>query len=153
MKNNLKIKIIHCACFVAWLRVPPLKKRNVTSSHLNCSHLRPLQPPPSPPLNAFVYVCSSAADEMETSSCTSTTDTQCQCRSGTFCVPDQACEVCKRCAKYVVPLAGPGPFISLTSCHMGSFFVWISNQFARIASWCLFTFNQSAAVQPTYWKQ
>ncbi|KAG7258002.1 LOW QUALITY PROTEIN: hypothetical protein CRUP_014681 [Coryphaenoides rupestris] len=38
-------------------------------------------------------------DEMETSSCTTTTDTKCQCRPGTFCVPDQACEVCKRCAK------------------------------------------------------
>ncbi|CAL1567854.1 unnamed protein product [Knipowitschia caucasica] len=39
------------------------------------------------------------SDEIETASCTTTTDTRCQCRSGTFCVPDQACEVCKRCAK------------------------------------------------------
>lgn len=38
-------------------------------------------------------------DEIETASCTRTTDTKCQCRQGTFCVPDQACEVCKRCAK------------------------------------------------------
>ncbi|XP_078143715.1 tumor necrosis factor receptor superfamily, member a isoform X2 [Centroberyx gerrardi] len=38
-------------------------------------------------------------DEIVTVSCTSTTDTKCQCRPGTFCVPDQACEVCKRCAK------------------------------------------------------
>ncbi|XP_061656175.1 tumor necrosis factor receptor superfamily, member a [Phyllopteryx taeniolatus] len=38
-------------------------------------------------------------DEMETASCTTTSDTRCQCRAGTFCVPDQACEVCKRCAK------------------------------------------------------
>ncbi|KAM7392523.1 hypothetical protein PAMA_007574 [Pampus argenteus] len=38
-------------------------------------------------------------DEIETASCTTTTDTRCQCRQGTFCVPDQACEVCKRCAK------------------------------------------------------
>uniref|UniRef100_A0A3Q2Z5P7 Tumor necrosis factor receptor superfamily, member a n=1 Tax=Hippocampus comes TaxID=109280 RepID=A0A3Q2Z5P7_HIPCM len=38
-------------------------------------------------------------DEMETASCTTTSDTKCQCRAGTFCVPDQACEVCKRCAK------------------------------------------------------
>uniref|UniRef100_A0A3B4AUC4 Tumor necrosis factor receptor superfamily, member a n=1 Tax=Periophthalmus magnuspinnatus TaxID=409849 RepID=A0A3B4AUC4_9GOBI len=36
-------------------------------------------------------------DEIETASCTTTTDTRCQCRPGTFCVPDQACEVCKRC--------------------------------------------------------
>ncbi|XP_029372146.1 tumor necrosis factor receptor superfamily member 10A-like [Echeneis naucrates] len=39
------------------------------------------------------------SDEIETASCTTTTDTKCQCRQGTFCVPDQACEVCKRCAK------------------------------------------------------
>ncbi|XP_072227846.1 tumor necrosis factor receptor superfamily, member a [Leuresthes tenuis] len=38
-------------------------------------------------------------DEIVTASCTTTTDTRCQCRQGTFCVPDQACEVCKRCAK------------------------------------------------------
>lgn len=38
-------------------------------------------------------------DEIETASCTTTTDTKCQCKQGTFCVPDQACEVCKRCAK------------------------------------------------------
>ncbi|KAM6901127.1 tumor necrosis factor receptor superfamily, member a [Lycodopsis pacificus] len=39
------------------------------------------------------------SDEIRTASCTTTTDTSCQCRLGTFCVPDQACEVCKRCAK------------------------------------------------------
>ncbi|XP_031716021.1 tumor necrosis factor receptor superfamily, member a [Anarrhichthys ocellatus] len=39
------------------------------------------------------------SDEIQTASCTTTTDTSCQCRPGTFCVPDQACEVCKRCAK------------------------------------------------------
>ncbi|XP_056875108.1 tumor necrosis factor receptor superfamily, member a [Takifugu flavidus] len=38
-------------------------------------------------------------DEIETASCTTTSDTRCQCKPGTFCVPDQACEVCKRCAK------------------------------------------------------
>uniref|UniRef100_A0A8D3AK71 Tumor necrosis factor receptor superfamily member 10B-like n=1 Tax=Scophthalmus maximus TaxID=52904 RepID=A0A8D3AK71_SCOMX len=38
-------------------------------------------------------------DEIETASCTTTTDTKCQCKQGTFCVPDQACEVCKRSAK------------------------------------------------------
>uniref|UniRef100_A0A8C5BRD1 Tumor necrosis factor receptor superfamily, member a n=1 Tax=Gadus morhua TaxID=8049 RepID=A0A8C5BRD1_GADMO len=37
--------------------------------------------------------------EMATVSCTSTTDTKCQCKPGSFCVPDQACEVCKRCAR------------------------------------------------------
>ncbi|XP_031173732.1 tumor necrosis factor receptor superfamily, member a [Sander lucioperca] len=39
------------------------------------------------------------SDETQTAPCTTTTDTRCQCRPGTFCVPDQACEVCKRCAK------------------------------------------------------
>ncbi|XP_019742592.1 uncharacterized protein LOC109526039 [Hippocampus comes] len=43
--------------------------------------------------------CVWLTDEMETASCTTTSDTKCQCRAGTFCVPDQACEVCKRCAK------------------------------------------------------
>uniref|UniRef100_A0A4W5QDJ5 Tumor necrosis factor receptor superfamily, member a n=1 Tax=Hucho hucho TaxID=62062 RepID=A0A4W5QDJ5_9TELE len=38
-------------------------------------------------------------DQNQTVPCTSTTDTQCQCQAGTFCVPEQACEVCKRCAK------------------------------------------------------
>ncbi|KAK2837734.1 hypothetical protein Q5P01_014946 [Channa striata] len=31
--------------------------------------------------------------------CTTTQDTQCQCKPGWFCDPDQACEVCKRCSK------------------------------------------------------
>uniref|UniRef100_A0A3Q1FX68 Tumor necrosis factor receptor superfamily, member a n=1 Tax=Acanthochromis polyacanthus TaxID=80966 RepID=A0A3Q1FX68_9TELE len=39
------------------------------------------------------------SDEIKTAACTTTADTRCQCRPGTFCVPDQACEVCKRCAK------------------------------------------------------
>uniref|UniRef100_A0A3Q2PZD5 Tumor necrosis factor receptor superfamily, member a n=1 Tax=Fundulus heteroclitus TaxID=8078 RepID=A0A3Q2PZD5_FUNHE len=38
-------------------------------------------------------------DETEIAACTTTTDTKCQCKPGTFCVPDQACEVCKRCAR------------------------------------------------------
>ncbi|XP_008323938.1 tumor necrosis factor receptor superfamily, member a [Cynoglossus semilaevis] len=39
------------------------------------------------------------SDEIKTTSCTTTTDTKCECKQGTFCVPDQACEVCKRKAK------------------------------------------------------
>ncbi|XP_071374505.1 tumor necrosis factor receptor superfamily member 10B-like isoform X3 [Centroberyx affinis] len=31
--------------------------------------------------------------------CTSTQDTECQCKSGWFCVPDQACEVCMKCSR------------------------------------------------------
>ncbi|XP_054908618.1 tumor necrosis factor receptor superfamily, member a [Poeciliopsis prolifica] len=38
-------------------------------------------------------------DERVITPCTTTTDTKCECRPGTFCVPDQACEVCKRCAR------------------------------------------------------
>ncbi|KAL4004449.1 syntaxin 5 [Sarotherodon galilaeus] len=39
------------------------------------------------------------SDQEEIASCTTTADTKCQCKPNTFCVPDQACEVCKRCAK------------------------------------------------------
>ncbi|KAI1900771.1 hypothetical protein AGOR_G00053310 [Albula goreensis] len=38
-------------------------------------------------------------DQEVTEVCTTTKDTVCQCKQGTFCVPDQACEVCKNCAK------------------------------------------------------
>ncbi|XP_029915083.1 hematopoietic death receptor isoform X3 [Myripristis murdjan] len=31
--------------------------------------------------------------------CLSTQNTECQCRSGWFCAPDQACEVCKKCSR------------------------------------------------------
>ncbi|XP_022064592.1 hematopoietic death receptor isoform X2 [Acanthochromis polyacanthus] len=31
--------------------------------------------------------------------CTHTQDTECQCRPGRFCHPDQACEVCKKCSR------------------------------------------------------
>uniref|UniRef100_A0A8C5A3M0 Tumor necrosis factor receptor superfamily, member a n=1 Tax=Gadus morhua TaxID=8049 RepID=A0A8C5A3M0_GADMO len=47
------------------------------------------------------------SDEMATVSCTSTTDTKCQCKPGSFCVPDQACEVCKRCARYETACVEP----------------------------------------------
>ncbi|XP_048846740.1 hematopoietic death receptor isoform X2 [Brienomyrus brachyistius] len=38
-------------------------------------------------------------DEDMIKSCISTQDTECQCKSGLFCVPDQACEVCMKCLK------------------------------------------------------
>uniref|UniRef100_A0A8C6SIS3 Hematopoietic death receptor n=1 Tax=Neogobius melanostomus TaxID=47308 RepID=A0A8C6SIS3_9GOBI len=31
--------------------------------------------------------------------CSSTHNTECQCKKGGFCAPDQACEVCKKCAR------------------------------------------------------
>ncbi|XP_026178112.1 tumor necrosis factor receptor superfamily member 10A-like isoform X3 [Mastacembelus armatus] len=31
--------------------------------------------------------------------CTPTQNTECQCKSGTFCAPDQACEVCLKCSR------------------------------------------------------
>ncbi|XP_035851783.1 hematopoietic death receptor isoform X1 [Sander lucioperca] len=31
--------------------------------------------------------------------CTPTQDTECQCKLGRFCAPDQACEVCKTCSR------------------------------------------------------
>ncbi|KAM9820565.1 tumor necrosis factor receptor superfamily, member a [Neosynchiropus ocellatus] len=39
------------------------------------------------------------SDEIEIEACTTTTATRCQCKPGKFCVPEQACEVCKRCAQ------------------------------------------------------
>ncbi|XP_036385016.1 tumor necrosis factor receptor superfamily member 5-like [Megalops cyprinoides] len=45
--------------------------------------------------------CSSCRheDQEVTMSCNSTRDTQCQCRKGYYCEPDQPCEMCKRCPK------------------------------------------------------
>ncbi|XP_041922159.1 tumor necrosis factor receptor superfamily, member a isoform X1 [Alosa sapidissima] len=38
-------------------------------------------------------------DQTVTEPCSSRRDTQCQCKTGFFCVPDQACEVCKKCTR------------------------------------------------------
>ncbi|KAL2081759.1 hypothetical protein ACEWY4_023612 [Coilia grayii] len=38
-------------------------------------------------------------DQTVTEPCSSKRDTQCQCKTGFFCVPDQACEVCKKCTR------------------------------------------------------
>ncbi|XP_058631709.1 hematopoietic death receptor isoform X3 [Onychostoma macrolepis] len=38
-------------------------------------------------------------DQETTEKCTSTQDTQCKCKQGSFCLPDQACEVCKKCSR------------------------------------------------------
>ncbi|XP_063050975.1 hematopoietic death receptor isoform X2 [Engraulis encrasicolus] len=38
-------------------------------------------------------------DQVPTKTCSRTSDTECQCREGTFCLPDHACEVCKKCSK------------------------------------------------------
>lgn len=37
-------------------------------------------------------------DQETTEKCTNTQDTQCKCKQGSFCLPDQACEVCKKCS-------------------------------------------------------
>ncbi|KAM6294637.1 tumor necrosis factor receptor superfamily member 10B-like [Aegotheles albertisi] len=36
-------------------------------------------------------------DQVELSPCRATSDTQCACRNGTFCSPDQPCEMCQKC--------------------------------------------------------
>uniref|UniRef100_A0A673MIX8 Hematopoietic death receptor n=1 Tax=Sinocyclocheilus rhinocerous TaxID=307959 RepID=A0A673MIX8_9TELE len=36
-------------------------------------------------------------DQETTEKCTNTQNTQCKCKQGSFCLPDQACEVCKKC--------------------------------------------------------
>ncbi|XP_028830219.1 tumor necrosis factor receptor superfamily, member a isoform X2 [Denticeps clupeoides] len=38
-------------------------------------------------------------DQTVTQQCTSVRDTLCQCKDGSFCMPDEACEVCKKCTK------------------------------------------------------
>ncbi|KAL2092446.1 hypothetical protein ACEWY4_012244 [Coilia grayii] len=37
--------------------------------------------------------------QVATKLCSRTSDTVCQCKEGTFCLPDHACEVCKKCSK------------------------------------------------------
>lgn len=43
-------------------------------------------------------ICLSAG-QIITETCTSTTDTKCECKPGTFCLPDEPCEVCKKCTR------------------------------------------------------
>uniref|UniRef100_A0A4W5P8M4 Hematopoietic death receptor n=1 Tax=Hucho hucho TaxID=62062 RepID=A0A4W5P8M4_9TELE len=38
-------------------------------------------------------------DQVTTKTCTITQNTECQCKPGYFCAPDQACEVCKKCSR------------------------------------------------------
>ncbi|XP_036443584.1 tumor necrosis factor receptor superfamily, member a [Colossoma macropomum] len=38
-------------------------------------------------------------DQNETQPCTSSRNTQCECKSGLFCLPDEPCEVCKKCTR------------------------------------------------------
>ncbi|XP_070690365.1 tumor necrosis factor receptor superfamily member 10B-like isoform X2 [Pempheris klunzingeri] len=39
------------------------------------------------------------SDEEMVRACTHTHNTECRCRPGRFCAPDQPCEVCKRCSR------------------------------------------------------
>lgn len=38
-------------------------------------------------------------DQITTRECTSSTNTQCECKPGFFCIPDEPCEVCKKCTR------------------------------------------------------
>lgn len=38
-------------------------------------------------------------DQETIEKCTSTQNTKCKCKNGSFCLPDQACEVCKKCSR------------------------------------------------------
>ncbi|XP_076126186.1 hematopoietic death receptor isoform X2 [Alosa pseudoharengus] len=38
-------------------------------------------------------------DQKPTKVCTRISDTECQCKEGSFCLPHHACEVCKKCSK------------------------------------------------------
>ncbi|XP_029619280.1 tumor necrosis factor receptor superfamily member 10B isoform X3 [Salmo trutta] len=39
------------------------------------------------------------SDQVTTKTCTITQNTECQCKPGYFCAPDQACEVCRKCSR------------------------------------------------------
>ncbi|XP_059406839.1 hematopoietic death receptor isoform X2 [Carassius carassius] len=44
--------------------------------------------------------CTKCRIDQETKEkCTNTQNTQCKCKQGSFCLPDQACEVCKKCRR------------------------------------------------------
>lgn len=62
------------------------------------------------------FICSVDQDTIE--KCTSTQNTWCVCKQGSFCLPDQACEVCKKCSKYV-------------------FFSWFYLMFIQLNCWLL----------------
>ncbi|XP_051956201.1 tumor necrosis factor receptor superfamily member 1A-like isoform X2 [Xyrauchen texanus] len=38
-------------------------------------------------------------DQKVVAECTSTSNTKCECKPGSFCLPDEPCEVCKKCAQ------------------------------------------------------
>ncbi|KAI2664739.1 Tumor necrosis factor receptor superfamily member 26 [Labeo rohita] len=38
-------------------------------------------------------------DEETVEKCTNTQNTRCKCKQGSFCLPDQPCEVCKKCSR------------------------------------------------------
>ncbi|NXJ70863.1 TR10B factor, partial [Rostratula benghalensis] len=42
-------------------------------------------------------------DEVEVSPCRATSNTECACRSGTFCSPDHPCEMCQKCRPQCSP--------------------------------------------------
>ncbi|GAA6226631.1 tumor necrosis factor receptor superfamily member 10B-like isoform X1 [Lates japonicus] len=46
------------------------------------------------------FMCTRCRSDQEiVRPCIHTQDTECQCKSGRFCAPDQACEVCKKCSR------------------------------------------------------
>ncbi|XP_073697116.1 hematopoietic death receptor isoform X2 [Garra rufa] len=46
------------------------------------------------------FLCTKCRIDQETiEKCTSTQNTRCKCKQGSFCLPDQACEVCKKCSR------------------------------------------------------
>lgn len=45
--------------------------------------------------------CFAFSDQEIVRHCTTTQDTECQCKPGTFCAPDQACELCMKCSMWV----------------------------------------------------
>lgn len=86
-------------------------------------------------------------DQEVASHCTRTQNTQCQCKAGRFCHPDHACEICKKCSRWVVvgclvaeSAFAPFPHVPELSASSGlgwSFKTWFSLQSAPDIRWFL----------------
>ncbi|XP_031426303.1 hematopoietic death receptor isoform X2 [Clupea harengus] len=50
-------------------------------------------------LNQCLSCTKCPPDQVPSKTCTRTSNTECQCKEGYFCLPHHACEVCKKCSK------------------------------------------------------
>nr|QIE07173.1 TNFRSF10C [Lepidosiren paradoxa] len=74
----------------------PCKEANSTGTCLRCTDGKDYTEHPSGMDKCLT--CSVCNPDQEVfTQCTVTKNTVCQCKAGTFCLPDQACEMCQRC--------------------------------------------------------